>query len=251
MKNFAMMTYTLAALVTALGLGCSSPQYSVRAGTPAPAVGPGPRALGLVRVKAPWYAPRGLIASRFRDAVPEYEALGALERKYFTLSDDRYYGGLYVWQTRADAEGFYTDAWRQKILERRGTEPSLLLLDAPFFLEGRTSLEGAPLGERSLDFPATTTLVLWSVPGTGTEAELASRLAQAPVDAEGFVHGFVVTAPGRVGLMGVWATRQHAEAALTRERLATQGREVGATSTEVTYFDAPVLLDAALHASAR
>lgn len=51
--------------------------------------------------------------------------------------------------------------------------------------------------------------------------------------------------------MGVWATRQHAEAALTRERLAALGSEVGATSTEATSFDAPVLLDAALHASAR
>lgn len=76
-----------------------------------------------MRVETPWYAPAFAVRSRFREAVPEYEAILALDDKYFILTDDGRFGGIYVWQSRSDAEAFYSESWRSGVRERRGADP--------------------------------------------------------------------------------------------------------------------------------
>src|SRR5215471_3550615 len=150
-------------VVIALALvACSAPKFALRAEAPAPLDGPGAHALAVVRIHAPWYAPRFVIVGRFRDAVPEYEAIAPLETKYFTISDDREYGGIYLWKTRAEAETYYDDAWYRGVRERRGVEPNVVVLDAPILFHGRTTIQAAPIGARSVDYPATATLALWA-----------------------------------------------------------------------------------------
>ncbi|MDB4988079.1 MAG: monooxygenase [Myxococcaceae bacterium] len=238
------MMSKVAAFAALLGLGCSSPRFAERSPKPLAMEQPGAQVIGIVRVPAPWYAPRFLIAGKFNDAVPEYEAIDGLQSKYFTISDDRRFGGIYVWKSRRDADAFYTDKWRVGIRERRGADPDLLLLDAPYAIEGVTDVAGEPVGSRSVEYPGTASLLLWSAdePGAAT-----ARLAHANIAESGLLRAYVVRGVDRrVGLVALWATRELAEAALSPTKIASLRADLSESGQQVTYFDAPVMIDDAI-----
>jgi hypothetical protein len=213
---------------------CGASHYELD--TPTSVADPGPQAVGIVRIDAPWYAPRFVIARKFRAAVPEYEALPDLEAKFFTISDDKRFGGIYLWSTRAAAEAFYSDAWRSGIRERRGVDPDLVVMDAPFVVRGDAAIHGEPLGERSIDYPGTATLVLWSL-DSGTAIDAARALAAELRSSKGLVRGAALVGDGHVGFVALWATRDLAEAAL---------ESIHHPGLKTTFFDAPVIIDASL-----
>jgi hypothetical protein len=212
------------ALATIL-LGCASPAFDLHAATASVPTAPGSHALAIVRIQAPWYAPRFVIARRFRDAVPEYERLPGLVAKAFTIDDDRRFGGIYVWEDRAAASAYYSPTWRAGVRERRGHEPDVVLFDAPFVVRGETVIHGDPIHARGTSFPATATLVLAPGHADGAAA-LAARIARLP----GLIAGAVVVGDGTLGYVGLWARRELAEAA------------VGPDAIRAIYFDAPVLM---------
>src|SRR3569623_545068 len=104
-----------------------------------------------------------------------------------------------------------TVARRRRITPRRGAQTSA---------RGAGVLHGDPIDARGLSYPATATLSL--MPGDDPAA-LAARMAKR----DGLVDGAVVVAEGTLGFVGLWASREQAEAA------------VGARAT---YFDAPVII---------
>jgi hypothetical protein len=231
-------------LTTVLALSaCSGPNFFVRPEAPHAVTGPEAKVIGIVRVPSPWYAPRFVIRGKFRDSVPEYEHLPGLESKYFTISDQGEFGGIYVWRSQADADAFYTKDWRQGIRERRGHDPNLRLLKAVFEVEARTSIEGEALGERAVSYPATATLVMWNT--NAADESAARRLAEAPLDSAGLLRAYVVTgSEHEIGIVAGWANRDLAEAALSDSYLSQLGSRCGGTSSAtVAYFDAPVLID--------
>jgi hypothetical protein len=234
-----MTTQTFAVVATLAIAGCAGPQFNVHAAASGDLTGPGDHAVAIVRVHAPWYAPRFMIARKFRAAVPEYEQVAGLETKHFTISDDREFGGVYLWTTRSAADAFYTDAWRRGIHERRGVDPDLLVLAAPFVIKGRATIDGDPIGARSLSYDGTETLVL-APAATGDPIERARVLAAAVKELDGLVRGEAVINPSSVGFVALWATRDYAEAAIARLHA------LGLDDARVTYFDAPVLVDASL-----
>src|SRR3569833_4251563 len=103
------MSQALFAVAVALVAVCQSPSYELHAR--APAVSARSYASGVVRIPAPWYAPRFLIARRFREAVPVYEALPDLIAKVFTISDDGRFGGIYLWRDRGVVSVFFSVVW--------------------------------------------------------------------------------------------------------------------------------------------
>ena len=228
----ASTLFTIAALTAAVA--CAGPRYGTRVPS-APEVRPSTQTLGLVRVKRPWYAPDFLIRSRFRSAVAEYEALPALEQKFFILTDDGRYGGVYLWRSRADATGFYSDAWRRGIRARRGVDPELQLFDVAAIVEGPTYVAGDPLGTRSQSYPATATLALWPRGATATVERLIERLRGRA----GLLHAYLITRDAEVGVIALWATRALAQTA--SHDLARLGRPAVRGT-----FAAPVLTDASL-----
>jgi hypothetical protein len=221
-----------------LGAGCGGPGYSTR-----PDALPAPRGsdqtLAIVRVARPWYAPAALVRSRFHDAVPEYEGYKPLDSKFFILTDDGRFGGIYLWRSRADADAFYSEAWRRGIRERRGADADLLLFQVRTVLEGRALPRGEPLGARSQAYPASATLALWN---RGPEAEAFPPTI--PPDSPGLIRAFTIGSDAQVGLVALWATRAQADASLARGRLAGPGEPAVRG-----VFEAPVLLDADLRAS--
>lgn len=66
----------------------------------------------------------------FEATAPAYLEIPGLLRKYFIGNDCRA-GGIYEWRSRADAEAFYTEAWRRRISDTYGTELRIEWYNAP------------------------------------------------------------------------------------------------------------------------
>jgi hypothetical protein len=72
----------------------------------------------------------------FRRTAPNYQNKEGLIRKYYLLSEDgRSIGGVYLWQSRAQAEQVYTDAWRDYVKQTFGNYPSLVYFDTPLVVD--------------------------------------------------------------------------------------------------------------------
>ncbi|MBL8685797.1 MAG: hypothetical protein JNK05_41865 [Myxococcales bacterium] len=196
---------------------------------------PSHQTLAIVRVRTPWYAPNFVVRSRFRDAVPEYEALAALDAKYFILTEDGRFGGIYLWSSRRDATEFYSDTWRRDIRARRGSDPDLRLFDVASVTEGEARPEGDHVGARSLAYRAHATLLLWPRAGGPT----LETLSNPAMDAPGMIRSITVHDDAHVGVVSLWATRELGQTALGSARWSA----LGPPETRA-WFEAPVLLDA-------
>ena len=75
----------------------------------------------------------------FSSTAPKYKDLQGLVRKYYLLSEDGgTAGGVYLWESREDAERLYTDDWKKFILEKYGTEPSVAYFASPVIVDNLT-----------------------------------------------------------------------------------------------------------------
>jgi hypothetical protein len=102
---------------------------------------PAPQALVAVVVTIP--IPAGLdrakIVAGMEKTVPKYQALPGLVRKYFTISEDHRFGGIYLWKSREAAVAYYDDAWRARILKTYGAPAEVTYFDVPIAIEGPES----------------------------------------------------------------------------------------------------------------
>lgn len=72
----------------------------------------------------------------FLSTAPTYRGVPGLLKKHYVLSEDgRTAGGVYLWNSRAEAEALYTDAWRTFVREKYGTEPSVTYFDSPVVVD--------------------------------------------------------------------------------------------------------------------
>lgn len=72
----------------------------------------------------------------FLTTAPRYQGMAGLIRKYYWLSEDgAKAGGIYLWQTRADAERVYTDDWKAFVRGKYGTDPVLTWLACPVVVD--------------------------------------------------------------------------------------------------------------------
>ena len=85
----------------------------------------------IVKVSAPWYAPRGTIASRMEQSIPQYSSLPGLDYKLYSIADGKRVGGIYLWDNKAAAEAFYNADWNARILETYGEEADVSYYNAP------------------------------------------------------------------------------------------------------------------------
>lgn len=62
----------------------------------------------------------------FEASAPNYQNVDGLRRKHFLLADDgRSAGGVYLWDSREQAEALYDDDWRARVAARYGSEPQV------------------------------------------------------------------------------------------------------------------------------
>jgi len=77
--------------------------------------------------------------SIFLSTAPKYQDVAGLLRKSYLLSDDgTTVGGIYLWNSRAEAEAMYTESWRIFVREKYGTEPSVTYFDTPVVVDNLT-----------------------------------------------------------------------------------------------------------------
>lgn len=76
----------------------------------------------------------------FLSTAPKYQGVPGLYRKTYVLYPDGVtVGGIYLWASRAQAEAMYTDAWRDFVRGKYGTEPRVTYLDSPVVVDNVTN----------------------------------------------------------------------------------------------------------------
>ena len=77
--------------------------------------------------------------SIFLGTAPKYQNVQGLFRKTYVLSlDGLTAGGVYLWNSRAEAEAMYTASWRAFVREKYGTEPIVTYFESPVVVDNVT-----------------------------------------------------------------------------------------------------------------
>lgn len=91
----------------------------------------------IVKVKAPWYAFQSVLKGKFKDALPDYQKLDGLAFKAFSTiktEQGKYYGGIYLWESRAKATNWFSPKWFADVKEKRGVEANVAYFDVIHFV---------------------------------------------------------------------------------------------------------------------
>ena len=81
------------------------------------------------------------MSARFQAAVPMFQSVAGLVTKYFYVSEDgRRAGGIYVWESRADADRLYNGEWRPFVEKKFGSPPTIDFLNSPVMVDNRDRL---------------------------------------------------------------------------------------------------------------
>ncbi|WP_321315113.1 YdhR family protein [Halarcobacter sp.] len=72
----------------------------------------------------------------FLSTAPNYKDLPGLIRKCYVIFDEGdSVGGIYLWQSRKDAEAVYTESWKEFVREKYGSEPEIIYLETPVIVD--------------------------------------------------------------------------------------------------------------------
>jgi len=74
--------------------------------------------------------------SIFLSTAPKYRGVQGLFRKHYYLSEDGVtVGGIYLWNSRLEAEAMYTASWRSFVREKYGTDAAVTYLECPVVVD--------------------------------------------------------------------------------------------------------------------
>ena len=75
----------------------------------------------------------------FLSTAPKYQGVAGLVRKVYVLSQDgSTAGGIYLWNSRVEADAMYTESWKSFVREKYGTDPSVTYFDSPVVVDNLT-----------------------------------------------------------------------------------------------------------------
>jgi hypothetical protein len=90
----------------------------------------------LVQFKLPQRLTREKAREVFSSTAPKYREIPGLIRKYYVLSvDGETAGGVYLWNSVADAERLYTEEWKKFIRDKYGADPSVTYFETPVIVD--------------------------------------------------------------------------------------------------------------------
>lgn len=77
--------------------------------------------------------------SIFLSTAPKYQGVQGLMRKHYVLSQDgATVGGVYLWNSRLEAEAMYTAAWRAFVREKYNTDAVVTYFQSPVTVDNLT-----------------------------------------------------------------------------------------------------------------
>lgn len=86
----------------------------------------------------------------FLSTAPKYRGVPGLLRKTYVRSQDgTTVGGVYLWNSRPEAEAMFTDAWRSFVREKYGTDPTVTYFESPVVVDNVAQQVLADLGDGS------------------------------------------------------------------------------------------------------
>lgn len=98
----------------------------------------------IVTIPIPAGVTRAQLAAGFRQSLPEYRTVPGLLRKYFVLTSDGKFGGVYLWRDAAAAAAHFTGARRAQASARDGAEPQIEYFDVPVLTPGKDAPSPRP-----------------------------------------------------------------------------------------------------------
>ena len=79
----------------------------------------------------------------YEASAPSYRHVDGLRRKHYLWGDGgRIGGGVYLWDSRAEAEALYDAAWSARIAPRYGAAPTVEYFESPVTVEADTITVG-------------------------------------------------------------------------------------------------------------
>ena len=92
--------------------------------------------LAIVRFPLPAGITRETARAAFEASAPRYRGVRGLLRKHYLYAEATGTGGgVYLFESREDAERLHDDAWRESMRERYGVEPSVELFEIPVVVD--------------------------------------------------------------------------------------------------------------------
>jgi hypothetical protein len=72
----------------------------------------------------------------FQATAPKYQGIAGLLRKNYWMSEDgTRAGGIYVWESRADADRLYTPEWAKFVEGKYGSPPNIEYVHSPVMVD--------------------------------------------------------------------------------------------------------------------
>jgi heme-degrading monooxygenase HmoA len=194
----------------------------------------------VVKVPAPWYAPKALVWSRMRDTVSLYESLPGLSFKAYSIAQaDGQYGGLYLWKDLSSARAWFNAEWFERVEKERGAKGLVQFYEVPVAIDNTAGGTPAQLGGVNVS-----TIVTITTPAGIEKARLVQEF-QAAIPIYRAVPGllrkhFIISGDGRFGGIYIWKDRAAADQwfnAAWKERVRT----VYSTDATLEWFDTAIL----------
>jgi hypothetical protein len=101
----------------------------------------------LVTITTPAGITKQRLVKEFEASIPVYQKAPGLLRKYFIVTADGKFGGIYIWKDQASAQAWFSEAWKERVQKTYGSQASIEWFDAPILLpsklaENRVSVPG-------------------------------------------------------------------------------------------------------------
>lgn len=188
--------------------------------------------VAIVEVATPWYAPAFIVRSKMRDTIPMYAALPGLSFKYFSISADDDFGGIYLWRTAAAAHAWFNEAWFATVLKTRGAPAKVRFYEV---IDVQDMTPGGVGRDDHSDAAATL-----------ATASSGSATAWGDADpAPGLLRRYDVrSAEGRLARIDLWSNSRSAREHYDASRLARLRARLG--DVRVEHFATPILLPSSL-----
>jgi heme-degrading monooxygenase HmoA len=91
----------------------------------------------LVTIPTPAGLGRDRLVAEFRAALPAYQKVAGLKRKYFIITDDGRFGGIYLWESQAAAQAWFSTAWHARVKKTYGADGAIEWFDTPILLPSK------------------------------------------------------------------------------------------------------------------
>ena len=93
----------------------------------------------IVRFNIPKETTLAQATDAYRGTAPKYQGLPGLVRKYYLFGEECEVGGVYLWESREQAEAFYNADWKKFIADRYGAEPKIQYFESPVIVDNAVS----------------------------------------------------------------------------------------------------------------